>query len=68
MDFTEDDGDALLILFRLAHIRFKDIPDKLPYNTLLQVAVLCDQYDCVNLCYKSYLLPPIMIPETRLRN
>ena len=49
IDFTEDDCEALLVLFRLAHLQFKKIPDKLPYETLLQVAVLCDLYNCVDL-------------------
>jgi hypothetical protein len=49
LDFTGDNGEALLILLRIAHLRFQAIPATLPYQTLLQVAVLCDQYQCINL-------------------
>jgi hypothetical protein len=49
LDFTGDNGEALLILLRIAHLRFQDNPSTLPYQTLLQIAVLCDQYQCINL-------------------
>jgi len=50
IDFTEDDFDVLWILLCIAHLRFDGIPTKaLPYDKLLQVAVLCDQYDCIQL-------------------
>lgn len=49
LDFTEDDPDALLLLFRIAHLQFTKIPLTLKLDILLQVAVLCDQYDCVRL-------------------
>jgi len=39
-------SDALLILLRITHLQFANIPKRLPYETLLGVAVLCDQYDC----------------------
>jgi hypothetical protein len=51
LDFTEDDPDALLLLFRIAYLRFTKIPLTLDLDILLQVAVLCDQYDCVGLVY-----------------
>lgn len=49
IDFSEDDSDALLILLNIAHLRFDQVPDCLPYQLLLDVATLCDQYDCVAL-------------------
>ncbi|CZR64669.1 uncharacterized protein PAC_14567 [Phialocephala subalpina] len=49
IDFTEDDSVALLLLLNIAHLKFRRIPDQLPYKLLLQVAILCDQYDCVDL-------------------
>jgi hypothetical protein len=49
VDFSEDDGESLLILLRVAHLRFHENPTTLPYQTLLNVAVLCDQYQCINL-------------------
>jgi len=49
IDFTQDNGKALLILLNIAHLKFNKVPLKLPFETLLQVAVLCDQYDCISL-------------------
>jgi hypothetical protein len=49
IDFREDDPEALRILLRIAHLKFRDIPAKPPYKTLLNIAILCDQYDCVDL-------------------
>ncbi|KAL7269957.1 hypothetical protein RUND412_007345 [Rhizina undulata] len=49
VNFRDDDGEALLLLLRIAHLQYDDIPTMLPYETLLSVAVLCDQYDCVKL-------------------
>lgn len=49
LDFSEDNGEALLILLRIAHSRFDDIPDTLSYTVLMDVAVLCDQYFCAKL-------------------
>lgn len=51
IDFTDDNGEAVLLLLNIAHLQFNKIcTDKpLPYQLLLQVAILCDQYDCVQL-------------------
>ncbi|KAH6696716.1 hypothetical protein BKA61DRAFT_622956 [Leptodontidium sp. MPI-SDFR-AT-0119] len=49
IDCTEDDGVALLIILNIIHLRHKDVPARLESDTLLQVAVLCDQYDCVSI-------------------
>lgn len=49
IDCTEDDSSALLILLNICHLKFQKIPSWLPYEILLQVAVLCDQYNCVNI-------------------
>jgi len=49
IDFTEDNGKALLVLLNIAHLKFNKVPSELPFETLLQVAMLCDQYDCVSL-------------------
>ena len=43
-NLPEDDPDALLILLRIAHLRFSDLPDALVYQHLLQLAILCDKY------------------------
>ncbi|CAG8954735.1 hypothetical protein HYFRA_00004659 [Hymenoscyphus fraxineus] len=49
LEFQEDDSEALLILLKIAHVQFANIPTKLSYEKLLAVAVLVDLYDCVEL-------------------
>ncbi|KAE8447176.1 hypothetical protein EG329_011007 [Mollisiaceae sp. DMI_Dod_QoI] len=49
VDFTDDDGEALLILLRITHLQFDDVPLTLSYDLLLNVAIVCDQYDCVRI-------------------
>lgn len=49
IDCTEDDPIALLILLNIAHLQFRSIPATLSYVDLYNVAILCDQYDCVQL-------------------
>lgn len=49
IDCTEDDGEALLILLNIAHLNFDAVPPTLGHQTLLQVAVLIDQYDCIKI-------------------
>lgn len=49
LDFTEDPPVALLILLRIAHFQFNEIPSKIHAELLLEIALLCDQYDCVAL-------------------
>lgn len=50
LDFTEDDPEALHIHLSIAHLRVKEIPHLyIPYQKLLHLALLCDQYDCAAL-------------------
>ncbi|KAH8749071.1 hypothetical protein F5882DRAFT_470734 [Hyaloscypha sp. PMI_1271] len=49
LDFAEDPAEALLILLNITHFRFTGIPTTLPLNILSEIAILCDQYDCVHL-------------------
>lgn len=59
IECTDDDPTALLLLLRIAHLQFRHIPTILDYSTLLQVAILCDQYACTSLVYpwiESWLL------------
>lgn len=49
MDCTEDDGEALLVLMNIIHLKHRRIPKRLQFSTFLQVAVLCDKYLCVEL-------------------
>jgi hypothetical protein len=47
--FPDDDVDAMLIVLRIAHLRFRELPAKKPIKLedLLQLAVVCDKYDAV---------------------
>lgn len=49
LDLTEDDGDSALLLLRIAHLQFRKVPFFLSFNSLLNVATLCDYYNCVDL-------------------
>ncbi|KUJ06367.1 uncharacterized protein LY89DRAFT_410902 [Mollisia scopiformis] len=49
LDFREDDGDALLILLRIAHLQFKHVPSVVTLDFLYNIAILCNLYDCVEL-------------------
>lgn len=50
VEFPEDDAEALLILLRIIHYRFHEVPKELPsFECLLEIAVLCDKYDVAQL-------------------
>lgn len=49
IDFSEDDYAGLLILLRIVHLQFQDVPPHLSTSELFSVAKLCDMYDCVEL-------------------
>lgn len=49
IDLSDDSGEALLILLRIAHCQFSKVPASLESKTILDMAVLCDKYDCVGL-------------------
>jgi hypothetical protein len=65
----DDDVDAMLIVLRIAHLQFKEIPAKngLSLEDLLQVAIVCDKYDTVGLvrpfldlhCWTENIAPDI---------
>lgn len=45
--FPEDDLDALLIVLRIAHLKFRQLPESVTFKGLVDLAVLCDKYDTV---------------------
>ncbi|KAE9371891.1 hypothetical protein N431DRAFT_377959 [Stipitochalara longipes BDJ] len=49
VDFSEDNSEALLILLRIAHLHFAEIPTVMNYEELLNLAVLCNQYLCIGI-------------------
>lgn len=44
IDFSEDDGWALLIILRIVHLRFGKVPELVSSAHLLEIAKLSDQY------------------------
>ncbi|KAG9228732.1 hypothetical protein BJ875DRAFT_525635 [Amylocarpus encephaloides] len=61
LDFTEDNPEALKTIFNLAHLRRYggDIFSPIPVDKLHQIAILVDEYDCLDtvLRYLPYWLP-----------
>lgn len=49
IDCCGDDSAALLILLNIIHLKFSRVPKSINTATLLQVAILCDQYACVSI-------------------
>ena len=50
IDFSHDNSDALLVLLNITHLCFTNVPNtQLPYQMLYDLAILCDQYDCLAL-------------------
>jgi hypothetical protein len=45
----EDNPEAMLLLLRVAHLEFASIPTTIAQQTLYQLAVMCDKYDCVEM-------------------
>lgn len=43
----DDDPGSFLFLLRIAHLKFKDLPDTLSFQDLYQLSVTCDKYDAV---------------------
>jgi hypothetical protein len=49
--FPDDDPESMLIVLRIAHLKFQDLPAKkgLEALALHKLAVVCDKYDLVSL-------------------
>lgn len=45
VEFPDDDLDALLIILRVAHLKFRELPESLSFKELVNLAVVCDKYD-----------------------
>lgn len=46
IDCSEDDGEALLTLLRIAHLGFGNFLDTISLDSLWNLAILCELYDC----------------------
>ncbi|KAK6495523.1 hypothetical protein TWF481_002572 [Arthrobotrys musiformis] len=52
LSLEDDDADSMLILLRISmHYRNRAIPKSLSYEQLLEIAILCDKYDCGDLVH-----------------
>jgi hypothetical protein len=45
----DDNAEAMLLVLQIAHLLFKNVPQTLEFDQLLNVAILCDKYDTVGL-------------------
>lgn len=56
----EDDATAMLLILRICHVQFSQIPDTPGHELIYQLAVLCDKYDCAQVVrpwLKQWMLP-----------
>lgn len=60
VDFTEDDCDTLLILLRIAHLQFGEVPKEIPFRMLVHVATFCDQVSKYLITLSFRTLPPLL--------
>ena len=49
VQFVEDDAAALLLILRIAHLQFREVPKVLHFQELVNLAVVCDKYDTAGL-------------------
>lgn len=49
MQLIEDDPEALLILFRIAHLQFHELPGLIPFELLLNLTITCVKYETIRL-------------------
>ena len=56
VSFPDDDVNAFMILLKIAHLRFHEVPLSLEYDQLLDIAILSDKYDTGRLCLPFYPL------------
>lgn len=49
IDCSNDDSEALLVLLNICHNKHTAVAQTLPYELLLEVALLCDRYQCVEM-------------------
>ena len=47
VEFPDDNLDALLIVLRVAHLKFREVPISVSFDGLVSLAVVCDKYNTV---------------------
>ncbi len=45
VSFEDDDFQTMAMIARIMHLQGDNVPDKLPFKQLYEVAILCDKYD-----------------------
>jgi hypothetical protein len=48
-EFPEDDPDMLLLLLRIAHLDFRNVPPEMDSDQIYELSILCNKYDCTML-------------------
>jgi len=46
LEVEDHDPTALAVILNVMHARTKDLPDEIPFDGLLHIAIICDFYDC----------------------
>ncbi|KAF8539789.1 hypothetical protein BDD12DRAFT_78107 [Trichophaea hybrida] len=46
LELEDHDPTALSAVLNVVHARTENLPDKIPFEGLLQVAIICDYFDC----------------------
>ncbi|KAK6530654.1 hypothetical protein TWF281_007493 [Arthrobotrys megalospora] len=46
---VEDDADSLLIILKAVHYQYNTMPTRVTYKQLVNLAVVCEKYDCGSL-------------------
>lgn len=49
VEFPEDDPDIMLIILKIIHFKFDDLPPLISFDWLVELAVFCDKYDTVSI-------------------
>ena len=60
VSFEDDDFQAMAMIARIMHLQSDKVPDKLTFQQLYQVAILCDKYDlkrCLGYWPKMWATP-----------
>ena len=60
VSFEDDDFQTMAMIARIMHLQSDKVPDKLTFQQLYQVAILCDKYDlkrCLGYWPKSWSTP-----------
>jgi BTB/POZ domain len=49
ISFPEGKPEAFLIVLRIAHLQFEDLPSSLDFQELVNLAIICEEYDLVRI-------------------